>query len=406
MLTIYRRHKRACGHRSEPETRIQVEDDLIFRRGEKTCSCPLWVDGLLGERNVRKSLKTRNWVRAKAVVGEWNDAGKLPAQATERMPDERISIERAKEEFLATTRAQKLKDSTIDRYRILFRQLEVFAASESIKYLNQLDTPMLNRFRASWKGNSGLADLKKLERLRSFFKFAQANGYTEQNPAATIRNPKIRPNPTLPFSQEEMLAILAAAAKKIAEVRTEGKNRARRVRALVLFLRYTGLRISDAIGCATDRLQDGKLELYTAKTGQHVYCPLPAFVVSELEAVPKVSDRYWFWTGAGKLDTARKKWSEALSVLFEAAKVQEGHAHRFRDTFAVELLKAGTPIERVSIFLGHATVGITEKHYNPWNRARQEQAEADVTRSWKGDPIAVLEAKGTNRVRGKGAQIN
>jgi integrase/recombinase XerD len=60
---------------------------------------------------------------------------------------------------------------------------------------------------------------------------------------------------------------------------------------------------------------------------------------------------------------------------------------------AVELLKAGAPIERVSILLGHSSVRITEKHYNPWNRARQEQAEADVARSWASDPIVLIETK-------------
>jgi integrase len=71
--------------------------------------------------------------------------------------------------------------------------------------------------------------------------------------------------------------------------------------------------------------------------------------------------------------------------------VTGGHAHRFRDTFAVELLKAGTPIERVSIFLGHSSVRITEKHYNPWNRARQEQAELDIARAWASDPVVLME---------------
>ncbi len=124
------------------------------------------------------------------------------------------------------------------------------------------------------------------------------------------------------------------------------------------------------------------------------------------EHLPKVSESYWFRTGEGSIETSRKKWSKSLSDLFDDAGVQNGHAHRFRDTFAVELLKAGTPIERVSIFLGHASVRITEKHYNPWNRARQEQAEADVKKSWTHDPIVLLEAKGTPGVLGTFGAVN
>src|SRR5207253_5639721 len=32
---------------------------------------------------------------------------------------------------------------------------------------------------------------------------------------------------------------------------------------------------------------------------------------------------------------------------------------------------------------GHQSVRITEKHYAPWVRARQEQLEADVRRTWQ-----------------------
>ena len=393
MLTIYRRHLKDCEHR---------QDGREYRR----CRCPIWADGFLAGREIRQSLKETNWERAMDTIQKWEAKGFVgDGQKADHIP-----IEQATKDFIADARARKLKDSTIDRHRILFRQLEAFAAAEGVRYVAELDTPTLNRFRASWKGNSGLADLKKLERLRSFFKFTQANGYTKQNPAAAIRNPKVRPNPTLPFGYEEMLAILAAAAKGITNASMQGKNRARRLRALVLFLRYTGLRISDAVSCDVDRLQDGKLFLYTQKTGQHVFCPLPAFVVKELAAVPKVSERCWFWSGNGTMETARRKWSKVLAALFKDAGVKDGHAHRFRDTFAVELLKAGTPIERVSIFLGHSSVRITEKHYNPWNKARQDQAEADVARSWATDPIVLLETipetKGTPEVHGRGEAVN
>jgi len=54
-----------------------------------------------------------------------------------------------------------------------------------------------------------------------------------------------------------------------------------------------------------------------------------------------------------------------LASVFKLAGVHRGHAHRFRDTFAVELLLAGVPLERVSILLDHSSVRITEKHYAP-----------------------------------------
>ncbi len=77
-----------------------------------------------------------------------------------------------------------------------------------------------------------------------------------------------------------------------------------------------------------------------------------------------------------------------------------------RHTFAVELLLAGVPLERVSILLGHTSVKITEKHYAPWVRERQEQAEADVKRTWAQDPIALLETQGTPQVHGKRSALN
>jgi integrase/recombinase XerD len=144
-----------------------------------------------------------------------------------------------------------------------------------------------------------------------------------------------------------------------------------------------------------------------------------------------MSDRYWFWTGNGKLQTATGDWQGRLLDLFKRMKVKqfarmnkitvdearkqleargskfaEGHAHRFRDTFAVELLLAGVPLERVSILLGHTSLRITEKHYAPWVRERQEQAEADVKRTWAHDPIALLETKGTPEVHEKRSRAN
>jgi hypothetical protein len=58
-------------------------------------------------------------------------------------------------------------------------------------------------------------------------------------------------------------------------------------------------------------------------------------------------------------------------------------------------LQRGVALERVSILLGHQSVKVTERHYTPWVRARQEQLESDVRRTWDTDLVAFAEGKGT-----------
>ena len=72
-----------------------------------------------------------------------------------------------------------------------------------------------------------------------------------------------------------------------------------------------------------------------------------------------------------------------------------------RRLFAVELLLTRVPIERVSVLLGHQSVRITERHYAPWVRSRQEHLEADLANAWKYDPLIALETQGTRGGHGK-----
>jgi integrase/recombinase XerD len=122
-----------------------------------------------------------------------------------------------------------------------------------------------------------------------------------------------------------------------------------------------------------------------------------------LETTPRITAKNYIWSGESKRASVAGLWEKRLKNLFDLAGVPkcQGNAvsHRFRDTFAVELLLAGVPIERVSILLGHQSVRITEKHYNPWVRARQEQLEADVARTWERDPVLVQKIPGTKRVQ-------
>jgi integrase len=66
----------------------------------------------------------------------------------------------------------------------------------------------------------------------------------------------------------------------------------------------------------------------------------------------------------------------------KSQKSENGRAHRWRDTFAVELQLARVPIDQVSVLLGHQSIKVTERHYSPWVKSRQEQLEAAVRRTF------------------------
>ena len=177
----------------------------------------------------------------------------------------------------------------------------------------------------------------------------------------------------MPFTPDQMTAVLAACEKygmKCCGGKYPGPENVRRIRGLVLLLWHSGLRIGDAVMLERSRITGDKLFLYTAKTGTPVYVPLPQFVLTALEAVPKISEQYFFWSGESKRDSATGDWQRALKGVFKEARIPDGHAHRFRDTFAVGLLQAGVPMDRVSALLGHSSIKVTEKHYSPWVRAR------------------------------------
>ena len=47
-----------------------------------------------------------------------------------------------------------------------------------------------------------------------------------------------------------------------------------------------------------DKISGNKLFLYTQKTGVPVYSVLPDSVLEALEAIPRLTAKYFFWNGA------------------------------------------------------------------------------------------------------------
>jgi len=368
MLTVFRLHTKRC---SAQRPRLD--------RSFKKCNCPIHVEGKCGAQFIRKSLGTTSWQRAQQRVLEAEARGSW-APLPEEHKAEPIKISEAKQRFLKDAESgRRLGESTLRKYKLMLRRLEDFATKRGFLYLTQLDVESLRDFRDSWKVGPRTA-LKTLERVRAFFRFALENDWIERNPAKLVRGAAhIKDPQKLPFEPQEMERIMEAC-RKIEMPGCAGGE----LLSFVLLLRYSGLRIGDAAMLTVDRLKGNDLYLYTQKSGTHVYVPLPPFVMNLMKGI-KLRHGVYLFTGPESLrmESAADLWRRKLGQVFKLAKVEQAHPHRFRHTFAVELLKKGVPIEEVSILLGHSSVRITEKHYASWVQARQEILRSHVAKTWE-----------------------
>jgi len=307
MLTPYRRHKKDCAHKSKG-------------RAYRRCTCPIWVDGVFNGAEIRQSLRVNTFEDAELEFEKLKQRLEKPGAT-----DGPVMISSAWDAFEADAKSRQLREPTLNKYKYLRADMERFARGEGLRFIVEFNLEMLGKWRTTWP-NRNLSALKKLEFVRCFLRFAHDRSWIPDNPARNLKSPKITPRPTMPFTAKEMVAILAA----VDHYGQEGSRNRRRMRALVLLLRHSGLRIGDAVTLSKERIDGDKLFLYTSKAGTPVYCPLPSFVITALEAAAGEHERFYFWTGNGKPKSIISDWQEKLKTMFESAELPNGHAHRFR----------------------------------------------------------------------------
>ncbi len=380
MLTLYRRHLKRCSKAGD--------------RYWKRCTCPMWVEGTVNGAYIRRSLQTASWERAQNLAQEIESADDPKASPAKK--EEPVTIKQAVDQYLADARARNLAESTLSKLETIFKkQFLVWAKAEGYTLLRELDLRAVQTFRATWK-DGGLAKKKKQERLTGFFWFCIRAGWITQSPTLNLKRISVQQTPTDYFPRNEYSRILEATYRLDDGVERayDVEKRGQRIRALTELMRWSGLRIRDAVTLEKPRLlPNDDLFLYQAKTGVPVYVPLPHRVAEAVRNVPpgpKPNPRYFFWSGNGDPKSAVADWQRAFRRLFEVVGLQAPDGtrkrcfpHMFRDTFAVEMLLAGVPIDQVSILLGHKSVKITEKHYAPFVKARQQQLTASVRQAWQ-----------------------
>jgi integrase len=318
------------------------------------------------------------------------------------------TVNAAIDAYMTAARDRGISEATMYKKRLVFdKLLRAFCADKGIRFLKEMDLSQWQEFRGTW-GVESLTRRKRQGELIGFFWFCERNGWYDRNYAADtmkgLGKIQVKATQTGYFTPSEYRATIGATYIYSDRPSVDKHNSltigGERIRALTELMRWTGLRIRDAVTLEKSRLSHdpntgmSSVMLYQKKTGEPVYCPVPPHVAEMLLSVPasqkgNTNERYFFWTGSGTAKTITTNWQRSYGKLFKLAAIKEQdgtlkrcHPHMLRDTFAVESLLAGVKLKDVSELLGHSSVTITERHYMPWVRARQASLNESVAQSW------------------------
>lgn len=372
LVTIFVRHAAGCKYAGEEFS--------------KRCACKKHLRWTLNGTQERRATGARSWTEAEAAKRSLED--KLSGRSPEKPEDAARGLQDSIDVFLKDKKVNGVSDGVIGKYTRELSRLRDYCERHGVYTVQGITREMLTGFCAGWESIYPSSQTRCMvrARCRSFLRYCFEAQWIPRIPLL----PKMRADeaPTLPLSADEYARLLTAVETSFVD-----PVRRVRVRALFQLMRWSGLANTDALTLERSAIQRDKAKgkakgIYRVvtsrqKTGTHVSVPLPPKVAEELLAVPNENPRYLFWDG--KEDIGKRWRKYFIPPVFEAAKIARGGnmmSHRLRDTFAVDLLEKGVPMEEVSKLLGHESIKTTERHYAAWNKGRQDRTDSLVMGTW------------------------
>lgn len=370
-VTIFVRHTPDCPEAGDETSRA--------------CRCRKHLRWSYRGRQYRRSAKTRSWAEAEKqrakVLRQFGQTDDPVIESTDR-----TTIQQAVDTFLTRKGTENVSDGVLKKYTRELRRLQTFCSARGKMFPETLTLPILEEFRATWAADYPSTQTRSSvqQRLKGFLRFCNDARWLSHIPR--LSPIKVDEPPTLPLTDKEFETLLGKIPATFPD-----NSKARKVRALVRVMRYSGLAIMDSVTLERSELQhDTKKKLFRVvtnrqKTGTHVSVPIPEDVAREALEVLNGNPKYFFWTGTSKPQSAVTNWQHDLRALFRAAfgKTTDFTPHSLRDTFACDLLGKGVPLEEVSKLLGHESVKTTERSYSPWISSRQDRLDSLVTGTWE-----------------------
>lgn len=264
------------------------------------------------------------------------------------------------DDFTLYLESQNYAQSTVSAYESDFRLYSSFLNAEGIDDIYQI-TPQLMRSYPKWLAKKGLQPssiARRINSLRSFFKWAGEEEILEENPLRKVRVPRLE-KPIPQYLREDELSRFLSVPTLDHPLD----------RAVIFLMVNTGLRRQEVINLDVDDI-DLNTNLITVRHGKGAKDRLVPInkmareaLVQYLSVRPPCEDDALF---VGMRTSRIRIGKSYLQGLFRRCLDQAGirrkglSLHKIRHTFATRLLERGADLRTLQELLGHVDLNTTQ----------------------------------------------
>lgn len=266
-----------------------------------------------------------------------------------------ITLKDASEKFILYLKSQKRASATILAYGNDITQLVRFLSERALTEVSAVNSQSLDDFKANLEKNGYIAKSvsRKINSIKTFFRFLKSEGFIENDPAIIVTHPKYEVKPPRILSKLEYRALRDAC-------RTDA-----RISAIVELMLQTGIRIGEVANLSMEDARENEIHIKPFESHAERNIPLNKAAKESLDRYfaerPKVKEKAIFVTKTGRPFLIRNIRS-SIERYFEIAGIKDAKVNDLRHTWVFHHLAAGTPLVVISKLAGHKRLSTTEKY--------------------------------------------